>query len=94
MKIATTDEEINSCFAVMKQLRPLLEQHNWLATIRGMEGEGYRLSYLTSAGKVVAVAGYYLCHKLAAVDRLFVGCGRLRGGDGGNEQCECQPGCG
>jgi len=64
MKIATTDEEIISCFAVMKQLRTNLEEHSWLATIRGMEPEGYRLAYLTKAGKVVAVAGYYLCYKL------------------------------
>ena len=65
MEIAKTDEEIMSCFDVMKQLRPLLKEDTWLKTVRHMQNEGYTLGYLAKDGLVVAVAGYYLCHKLA-----------------------------
>ena len=65
MEIAKTDEEIMSCFDVMKQLRPLLKEDTWLKTVRHMQNEGYSLGYLAKEGLVVAVAGYYLCHKLS-----------------------------
>lgn len=65
MEIARTDAQIMDCFEVMKQLRPLLKEQTWLETVRGMQGEGYRLAYLATDGRVVTVAGFYLCHKLS-----------------------------
>jgi len=49
----------------MKQLRPQLKEDTWLKTVRHMQNEGYALGYLAKDGLVVAVAGYYLCHKLS-----------------------------
>ncbi len=65
MEIAETDEQIAACFPVMKQLRTELREDTFVATVRSMQGEGFRLAFLTSDSIVVAVAGFYICHKLS-----------------------------
>lgn len=66
MRIAMSDQEIQSCFPVMKQLRPNLQQESFLQTIRAMQTEGYQMGYIKVDSKVVAVAGFRICINLAA----------------------------
>jgi len=55
---ATTDEEINSCYPVMSELRPHIAREDFLPRVRRqMEGFDYRLAYLKDEGEVKAVAG-------------------------------------
>ena len=69
---AETDEQIQSTFAVMHQLRPHLSAETYVATIRDLMAHvGYQLAALTADGEVRAVAGYHLTRMLYC-DRLLL----------------------
>lgn len=69
---AKTDKEIEACFDVMAELRPDLKKQDFLATVRGMEPEGFRLIYIAQDNKVVAVAGYRIYSNLFMGKHLYV----------------------
>jgi GNAT superfamily N-acetyltransferase len=71
-KQAITDDEIRNCFAVMAELRPHLQQADFLKTVRELEGEGFRLAYIENNGEVVAVAGYRIYSNLFMGRNLYV----------------------
>lgn len=71
-KNAETDAEIQDCFSVMSELRTHLKRNNFLATVRHMESEGFRLAYIEDAGEVVAVAGYRIYTNLFMGKNLYV----------------------
>lgn len=70
--VATTEAEIQDCYAVMAELRPQLQPSEFLTRVR-QQGEeaGYRLAYLTNGG-VKAVAGFRISEWLAAGRYLCV----------------------
>ena len=70
--IAKTDNEIQNCFDVMSELRTHLIREDFLATIRHMESEGYRLAYIEDDERVVAVAGYRIYTNLFLGKNLYV----------------------
>jgi GNAT superfamily N-acetyltransferase len=72
LKHAKTDQEIDKCFFVMAELRPHLKKDDFIALVRHMEGEGYRLAYLEEAEDVVAVAGYRIFTNLFMGKNLYV----------------------
>ena len=59
-RIASSDEEIARCYPAMSSLRPHITESDFVPLVREMENEGYRLAYIESEDKVVAVAGYRL----------------------------------
>jgi GNAT superfamily N-acetyltransferase len=63
--LATTDEEIELCFPVMQQLRPMLVAGQFVETVRRLQRQGYQLAYLEQDGKVIAVAGFRVGESLA-----------------------------
>jgi len=63
--IATTDSEIVACYPVMKELRPQLEEAEFLARVRRLENKGYRLAYVQNTDGVVAVSGFWIRENLA-----------------------------
>ncbi len=69
---AKTDAEIEACFEVMSELRPDLNKQEFLPTLRNMELEGFRLMYIATDSKVVAVAGYRICSNLFMGKHLYV----------------------
>lgn len=69
---AKTDEEIESCFDVMSELRPHLVREEFLATIRYMQAEGYRLAFIRENERVVAVAGYRILTSLLMGKHLYI----------------------
>jgi len=71
-RIAETDEEIENCFEVMSQLRPHIDQADFLSMVRLMESEGYRIAFLQEEGKVVAVAGYRILNNLHMGKHLYI----------------------
>lgn len=69
---AIKDQDIESCFEVMQELRPHLQQKTFLATIRHMEKEGYKLIFIKNNGEVVSVAGYRITTNLFINKNLYV----------------------
>jgi len=72
IKVATSDQEIQSCFSVMLQLRPGLSEDSFVATIRELMDEGYILAYLSDDGAVKAVAGFKEQKNLFLGKHLYV----------------------
>lgn len=71
-KEATTDEEIESCYDVMAELRTHVEKEKFLPLIRQMETQGYRLVFVEEDGQVVAVAGYRIYTNLILGKNMYV----------------------
>lgn len=58
IKIATTEEEILSCFATLAELRSHLAESTFVETIHRMEkSNNFKLAYLDDNG-IKAVAGF------------------------------------
>jgi len=72
IEIATTAAEIERCFAVMHQLRPLLIAGEFVARVQAQQAEGYQLAFLEDSGVVVAVAGFRMQNLLATGKTLYV----------------------
>jgi GNAT superfamily N-acetyltransferase len=70
--IAESDEQVQSCFAVMRQLRLHLDESAFVSTIRRQEAGGYRLAFVEDAGRVCAVAGFRIMDNLAGGRILYV----------------------
>lgn len=58
IQIAKSDNDINKCWEVIKQLRPHLEREFFLSTIKEMTLEGYILAFIEKEGKAVAAIGF------------------------------------
>lgn len=70
---AETDTDIARCFPVMAQLRPKLRADEFVARIRRMAGESYRLAFLADDTDTVrSVAGFRLTDRLHAGRVLYV----------------------
>lgn len=69
---ASTDEDIARCYPAMAALRPHVRQEDFVALVRGLFEEGYRLAYLAPDDEVVAVAGYRVCTNLHLGRNLYV----------------------
>ena len=78
LDLAETDEAIAATFGVMRQLRPHLEAHTYVAQMRGlMQSEGLRLLVARVDGDVRALATYRVmtmlyCGRLLSIDDLVV----------------------
>jgi GNAT superfamily N-acetyltransferase len=68
----STDDEINACFAVMSELRPLLDQDEFLPQVRRQETHGYRMVAVREDGVVTSVAGYRITEFLLWGRFLYV----------------------
>jgi len=88
IKLAVTDQAIESCYAVMAELRPHVPRNQFLTRVRNqMETANYQLAYLTD-GEVKAVAGFRISECLAwgqflYVDDLVAKSGERSRGNGG-----------
>jgi GNAT superfamily N-acetyltransferase len=72
IQIATTDAEINCCFPVMHQLRPMLIAEEFVSRIQTQQAEGYQLAYLTHQNAIAAVAGFRLQTLLWSGRTLYI----------------------
>ena len=63
--VARTDEEIEACFAVMKELRPGIGREDFLPTVKRLSAKtGFQLVYLKDE-EVKAVGGFRISEWLA-----------------------------
>jgi GNAT superfamily N-acetyltransferase len=87
--VAQTDEEIESCYDVMSQLRPHIKREDFLARVkRQMDSFDYKLAYLEYAGEIKAVAGIRISEwlhggKYLEIDDLVAKEGERSSGYGG-----------
>ena len=58
IKIAFTDNDIRKCWGVMKELRPHLNEAEFLPTVQEMMEEGYILAYIEEENVAVAAIGF------------------------------------
>ena len=65
IKTAETDQEIQSCYAVMAELRPHLSLEQFLNQVQMQMLFGYQLTYVDVDSNIVAVAGHRQSHNLA-----------------------------
>lgn len=72
IQIATTLEEIDRCFPVMSQLRPLLVAGEFFARVQAQQAEGYQLAFLEYQNAIVSVAGFRLQNMLSSGKTLYV----------------------
>jgi GNAT superfamily N-acetyltransferase len=70
IQIAETDTNISTCYPVMRELRPHLEEAEFLPLVRKLENAGYRLAQQPEG--VVAVAGFWIRENLAWGRFLYV----------------------
>jgi GNAT superfamily N-acetyltransferase len=70
--LATTPEEILSCFPVMGELRPHLKETEFVARIQRQQRDGYQLAFLDNKGHVMAVAGYRFSESLSWGKFMYV----------------------
>jgi GNAT superfamily N-acetyltransferase len=71
--LANTDDEIDSTFVVMHQLRPHLEHDGYVARMRELQAsDGLRLLALCDGGRVRAVASYRVMNMLYCGRLLYV----------------------
>ena len=73
LSIADTDQEMRSCFEVMRELRPHLQDAEaFVAQVRRQSVQGYRLLMALQDGQVIALAGYRLQENLLYGCFLYV----------------------
>ncbi|MBH5316944.1 GNAT family N-acetyltransferase [Paenibacillus sp. GSMTC-2017] len=71
--LAKTDEDIVASYPLMKQLRPHLEEENYLCRIKQLQLEyGYNLIVLIEGGEAKASAGYRICDSLAWGKYMYI----------------------
>jgi GNAT superfamily N-acetyltransferase len=67
-----SDEEIEPCFPLLRQLRPDLTAEALVEFVRSHRDAGYRLVALIEADQVVGVAGYRVLESLGHGRLLFL----------------------
>lgn len=72
VSLAESDAEILACFPVMRELRPHLQEAQFVARIREQQQSGYQLAYCCAGAAVVAVAGFRRGLNLAWGHYLYV----------------------
>ncbi|MFO1434656.1 MAG: GNAT family N-acetyltransferase [Candidatus Competibacteraceae bacterium] len=71
--LAATDTEIRRCFPVVKQLRPHLEEAEFVSRVRRQRDVcGYALAFLEDQGQIKTVAGFRLAENLCDGKYLYV----------------------
>jgi GNAT superfamily N-acetyltransferase len=72
IQIATIPSEIDRCFPVMRQLRPMLIANEFVSRIQTQQAEGYQLAFLEVENTIVAVAGFRVQTLLWSGKTLYV----------------------
>lgn len=62
--VVRSDEEIQSCFPVMRELRTQITESHFVKLVRKLEKGGYQLVFLREHGDVKAVAGFRITENL------------------------------
>lgn len=69
---AVSDKQIMNCLPLLKELRPHLQEEDFLEKVRAQEKEGYHLIFIEDDKGIKSVAGYRVAHYLAWGRVLYV----------------------
>lgn len=72
IKAAINDNAILKCYEVLKELRPWLNEENFLSTLNGFISRGYHLIYIEEEGRAVAASGYRFAEHLHWGKAIYV----------------------
>lgn len=72
VQLAESDSQILRCFPVMSQLRPHLQQADFVEQVRYQMKEGYKLAFLQKEEQTLAVAGFRISNCLASGKFLYI----------------------
>jgi len=72
VRLLADDEDLIPICEVMLELRPQYDLAALEAQIRKQQAAGYRIAFVERSGRVIAVAGFVLCEKLAWQKHLYV----------------------
>ncbi len=73
VRIAVGEDEIAKCFAVMRELRPLLASaEEFVARVKVQQGEGFELAFVEHEGEVVTVTGFRVRHMIVSGLTMYV----------------------
>lgn len=72
IQLAESDEQIINCFSTMSQLRPHLQRDEFVDRIHQQMNSGYKLAFVETENRVVAVTGFRLSECLAKGKFLYV----------------------
>lgn len=68
----TSDEDVRKSFPVMRQLRPHLDEDEYVRRVREQRALGYRLAVVEEDGEVRAAAGFRIIDMLVQGHHLYV----------------------
>jgi GNAT superfamily N-acetyltransferase len=72
IQIAQTAVEIERCFPVIHQLRPMLKAEDFVSQVQVQQREGYQLAFVEDEGVVISVAGFRVQNILWSGKTLYV----------------------
>lgn len=72
ISLANADQEIASCYAIMRELRPHITEESFVSRVRSQHKYGYMLAYVQEASVSVAVAGFRIGQNLSWGRFLYV----------------------
>jgi GNAT superfamily N-acetyltransferase len=72
VRIARSDQDIQRCFVVMRQLRDHLQEEEFLPTVRSQQAGGFQLAFAEVDREVRAVAGFRFIDNLHSGRILYV----------------------
>lgn len=58
IKICASENDIQKCWLVLKELRPHLDEYEFVPMVKEMMSEGYQLAFIEEAGMASAAVGY------------------------------------
>ena len=72
IRLALSDSDLLRCFPVMRELRPALQEQDFVARIRLQQSEGYALALLEERGNVTTVSGFRVQQMLSSGKTMYV----------------------
>lgn len=72
IKVAESDEDIDRCFTIMRDLRPHIAKNEFVSRVRVQHRQGYRLAFVEIEEIPVVVAGFRIADNLAWGRFLYV----------------------
>jgi len=70
--LANTRKEFQGCYPVIAQLRPHLNEAEFLKRVEAQTPGGYRIAFVEHEGRPVSVAGFRIMHSLSWGKFLYV----------------------
>src|SRR5881227_2573066 len=72
VQIAQNDTQVRGCWPVMAQLRPHLNEEEFMTRVAEQSKQGYRLAFIRRGDAVAAVAGFRFLQSLSWGRFLYV----------------------